>query len=292
MPIRFILPILLFMLAVYTNVDNLSLELRFSGRDLLLLSWDEYLFHGITFVTVANSLRGFWATLVWYGYYSLSLILPLALCMSFIFSRRDIYKKLLLSSVLVVMIALPFWAVIPCQDPNNAFIVNLRNTPIPPSVSAAVSTMSPKAKAEAGLISHDEQDHVNHNAVPVSCFPSMHASWTYVILFFAFLVSPWTLIITIPWAIVVLTGGIYLAQHYVVDYLAAIPVAALAIFLSFLLVKFEKRLKKPFHGDDQEHEEQNTKQIPDPDFLEVKKIKKEALASLKRWKKKSSSQNF
>lgn len=76
----------------------------------------------------------------------------------------------------------------------------------------------------------------------------MHAGWSFVVVFFAFLFSPWTLLVTLPWTASLLLGGLYYGQHYAVDYLMALPITAFAIFLSFFLVNLEAKQRKKKAG--------------------------------------------
>ncbi|MDQ5982860.1 MAG: putative primase/helicase, partial [Patescibacteria group bacterium] len=67
-------------------------------------------------------------------------------------------------------------------------------------------------------------------------FPSDHAVWAILTLYILYLLTPWSLILSIPWVFCVLSGGVYFGQHYVVDYIAGILVAIICIVGSNQLI--------------------------------------------------------
>ena len=75
-----------------------------------------------------------------------------------------------------------------------------------------------------------ETDKSRDNAVPISCFPSMHATWGMFIVYYFARWRRKTLYFTVPWCILMLLGGLALGQHYLVDYMVAIPVMILCVW--------------------------------------------------------------
>jgi hypothetical protein len=73
----------------------------------------------------------------------------------------------------------------------------------------------------------------------------MHATWSVLSIYFFSLLLPLSLIVTVPWVMLLLTGGLLFAQHYLVDYLVALPVAAASILISAWLLRREERQKSP-----------------------------------------------
>ena len=88
----------------------------------------------------------------------------------------------------------------------------------------------------------------------------MHATWSLLAVYYLARIWRWTLLVSIPWALLLMTGGIFLAQHYVVDYLAAAVVAALAIALAHVAITWEATWPwKKIHNN--ERKEENIERI-------------------------------
>ena len=86
-------------------------------------------------------------------------------------------------------------------------------------------------------IAKAETNALRDNTVPVSCFPSMHAAWSFMVVYFLAKLRRWTLFVSLPWLALLLMSGIYFAQHYVVDYVVSVPIVAISLFLAYLLIK-------------------------------------------------------
>lgn len=252
-PLRIVIPLALVALSFYTLLGNMSLELRFSGRDIMFWRIDEIVFGSNSFIWLptyiaADTLR----VLLQYAYFSLPVVMSVTLATLFYASRQNLFRKAIISFMLSLIVAFPFFYAFPCQDPNNFFLSNIRNNSFPEDISRTLVAYSPSIETKKIIerISNAEADEENDNAVPISCFPSMHATWSFFIVYFLFRLRKWTLFVTLPWTILLLLGGLYFAQHYAIDYLVAIPVAAASIFLAGLLLRLEiwykgKTIAKP-----------------------------------------------
>lgn len=257
LPLRIAAPFILTSLPLYTLLANLNYQLRFSGEDLLFFKSDQFLFGYTPFVKIVSVFHSpFFSALFGNAYFSLGLVMSGMFAFLFLFSspyslftkwikntRNNIlFREALLSFIISLLIAFPLFYTFPCQDPNNYFIRNIRNNAFSQDVKNALANYHPSQETKniIARIADAETQPLADKSVPISCFPSMHAIWSFFVVYFLFALTPWSLILTIPWALFLLAGGIYFAQHYVIDYFAAIPVAIISIVIAKTLLRFEQ----------------------------------------------------
>jgi len=218
---------------------NASYQLRFSGNDLLLFRWDQALFGSSPFFWLPNVFSPpLFAALFQYAYFSLGLALVGTLALLFIVSRENLFRKKVASFLLSLVLAFPLFYVLPCAGgPYHYFVENLGGNVFSSDVRQlrAAYHPSPDVSAISSRIGDSDKDVARNNTVPISCFPSMHAIWGLFVVYFAMRVRAWSLFLTIPWLVLMLIGGLFFAQHYAVDYLASLPVAAASIWLGGLV---------------------------------------------------------
>lgn len=227
-----------------TLLANISYNARFTQLDLLFLKLDYALFGGSPFLLLPRLFPYDWvAFLLVQCYLSLSIgISAMFVCLYF-FDVKRLFRQAVIAFILTLVIAYPFFYMFPCQAPGNFFIRNIRGYQFPPDIEQIRQnyTASALTRQVITTFSESEINYARDKAVPISCFPSMHSTWALLVIYFLARVRTWSLFFTIPWTLLLITGGVYFAQHYAVDYLAAIPVAALAIILAHFLLKWEEQ---------------------------------------------------
>lgn len=229
---------------------NASYQLRFSGKDLLLFRWDQILFKSSPFFWLPNVISSpFFSMLFQYAYVSLGILMIGTLALLFIVSRENFFRKAVMSFLLSLIVAFPLFYFLPCAGgPYHYFVENLRGNAFPADVAQlrAAYHPSPDSSAVSKRIADSDKDIAHDNAVPISCFPSMHAVWALFVVYFAMRVRRWSLFFTIPWLILMLISGLFFAQHYAVDYIVALPVATLSVFLANFIIKYDEEIYKIF----------------------------------------------
>ena len=240
---RVLIPLILVPLAAYQFIAVISYHLRFSALDPMFFGWDEKIFGGQAFIFLPSVFKNQTMTLLFSNAYSiLPIMISLTMIVLYLKSPDNMFRKMLAAYVISIFIAMPFFYSFPCQDPNNYFLKNIRGRSFPTKVYAQLNQYSPNqlTKEVTQKISDSETHNEAVNAVPVSCFPSMHAAWSLLVIFF--LASVWrpSLFLTVPWTLLLLTGGLYFAQHYAVDYLMAVPVVLASILLGGILIRPKK----------------------------------------------------
>lgn len=218
----------------------LDVVLRNIGKDLWLWHMDELLLGHQLFIALPTLLpQTFVAQELWVLYTSLPLVMGSVLVITFIVSRAYLFRWALLSFSICFFFAWPFFVNVPCQDPGEFFIRNVREETFSPSVQQELSEYAPGYLTEKlvnQLQTAETSVYDNSNVVPISCFPSMHAQWGVLSVFFLTIINRRLIIPLLVWLVVMLAGGIYFAQHYFVDYLVAVPIALFSIAVSWWLV--------------------------------------------------------
>lgn len=243
-PLRVIIPIALTTLPFYQLLSHFSYELRFVGKDIILATADQNLIGGLLFVYLPTQFTAIWISkLVYYAYLSLSIAISALLAWLFLLKKEMLFRLAVSAFIFSFVFSFPLFYVMPCQDPVHFFVQNDRGNIIPPSIATEMAGYQPSefTKARITKIGLSEVRENRDNAVPVSCFPSMHAVWSLIVIYFLARISRWTILLSIPWLAVNLAGGLYYAQHYLVDYIVAIPIAMISIGAAYLLFKFKTK---------------------------------------------------
>lgn len=244
-PIRVVLPIVITTLPMYQLLSHFSYELRDSGKDLILAAADQNLIGGLLFVYLPTAFSAVWiGKLVYYAYLSLALMMSGLLVWLFLLKKETLFRLAVTAFIFSYVFSYPLFYLMPCQAPSVYFVLNEKNFPTTPKIQAEMDTYKPSSfttekinKIVNSSVSPDKDD-----AVPISCFPSMHAVWSLIVIYFLARISRYTILFSVPWLVLNLSGGLYFAQHYLVDYIVAIPIAMLSISCAYWLLKIKKRV--------------------------------------------------
>lgn len=237
--IRSILPIGLLSGPVYELLGNISYELRFELKDVLLARADYILTKHYFFIDLANTFTSKWFNfLMYYSYVSLATLMGTTLLLLLFINKDNLLRLAITAFVFSNILAYPFFYLLPAPGPLYSLIVNVRNVALPDDISNIVKKYNPSiyttetTKSIMDFFVNKDRD----NSGAVSSLPSMHATWALITAYFLWRFRKVTLIFTIPWIILMLSGGLYFSLHYFIDYIAAIPIAILSIIFSHLLI--------------------------------------------------------
>ncbi len=243
----------IFILLVYSMISivlNTLLFLVFTSVDLLtvvkstfdLMSYDHRLFG--SFVPFTIHILGripYFDQLAIFFYSSLVYVMPVVLLVFFLFNKK-LFRVYIMSFFLVFMIALPFWKIVPAISPIAMYRFNLFDLPIPTYIVSEMDRypVSPYLVKHSADIERSFIDSSN-NMIAVSTFPSMHAAWATITVFFAIELF-WPLgLVLIPWCIMNIIGAVYSEQHFGVDVIFGIILAFIVIFIVKSLLSIEKK---------------------------------------------------
>jgi membrane-associated phospholipid phosphatase len=151
--------------------------------------------------------------------YGLHFLLVMGSAVLLWYSNKSLYKRYVYSLVVCSYMSLAFYIIAPSAPPwYNGLVTNLlANT----SSQAGSSSLIGELARFGGMIESDK----------LAAFPSLHAA--YVVLFGYFTIKLRRIygLISIPITAGVLFSTIYLGQHYVVDLVGGVAVAATSVFI-------------------------------------------------------------
>jgi hypothetical protein len=236
---------------------ELSVVLGIQSKDMLLWNLDVMVLGAQPFVVLPTALTHPWAThAMFYLYASLPFVVGGFFVYLFIRSRPNLFRLALISFTVSVFLAWPLYMSFPCQDPGNYFVFNLYNNTFSQEVEDVMRSYAPTPLTTDYMMTlhRAETQEDPFPTVPISCFPSMHAVWGLLCVVFLGLMHRWIWMPGLLWLVGMLAGGVYFGQHYVVDYLAAIPFTILVLVLSRALLRMDDK-KKPqgYEGDTSRH---------------------------------------
>ena len=237
-PLRLIWPLTLASVVLYALLDVMGMKVDAHTRDIWLNNLDQHLFGFSPFLHFPSVYQSpIFEILIEYAYLMLQGVIALSLVIFLLLRQTTLIRKFIWCFLMSLTLGFPLFYAVPCQDPNNFFIRNLRGHELPVAIQTELNDYSPSSETRTIIdkIQTAETSIQNNNA-PISCFPSGHAMWSIFVVYFLAVLQPWTLAISLPWLFCVLSGGVYFGQHYVVDYLMALPVALLCIFTSNKLI--------------------------------------------------------
>lgn len=149
---------------------------------------------------------------------SFSMMVGVTLLILYIWGKRKDFFAYVAAGFIGCTMGFFFWYTYPINSPNN-FYIDHNKMPVEYNPPQNVLDLQTKIR--------DDQRALH----PISTFPSMHTMWALMIIYYLAKVKKETLLISIPWVIFLILGTAYLAQHYFVDAVWAIPMAYVAILL-------------------------------------------------------------
>jgi len=116
------------------------------------------------------------------------------------------------------------------MSPHDRFIHNVYDLSIPTSVEPYLESYVPHQEIATFLDGMRERKK-DLSVMPTSTFPSAHVAWGAFLVYYAYRVQRWLVVLALPFAIFSSIGTFLLAQHYFVDLPAGILVAVVAIYI-------------------------------------------------------------
>lgn len=228
-----LLLIALVILPIYHLVVNLGYQSKSLDKDAILAVADQNLIGGLLFVFLPTQFNALWiSNLVYYAYISLAAVFAVLVVWLFLLKKAQLLRVVVASVVFSLMFSLPLFYLMPCQGPSLAFIENSQNVSVPASVTQEMGGYYPSEFVKNKITDISKNQ--------TSCFPSMQAVLALIAIYFFARIDRRTIFLSIPWLTLNLAGGLYYAQHYLVDYIVAIPVAMLGIASAYLLFRSKK----------------------------------------------------
>lgn len=227
-------------LAIYLAASFLAGALNATNasrlRDVLILSWDKALTGIYPFIAWGNIHYPSWL----FGFIEWSFsALPFGVTIfAFYLAIKDarLLREYATAFSLALLILIPIWAIYPALSPQDRFVNNVYELPVPPAIGVQLAAYHPQAELR-DFFSAIRQEKIGLDGVmPTTTMPSAHVAWGAMLFIYALRdrkLLGWILLAPIVASIF---GTALLAQHYFVDAPAGILVAiAAAILAKFAL---------------------------------------------------------
>lgn len=128
----------------------------------------------------------------------------------------------------------------PVLSPNDRFVDNVYNLPIPAEVQQYVEEYRPQKE----VLAFWEKIYASREGLeifPTTAIPSAHVVWAVFLVYYAYRTWKWLLLAAFPFAFLSTFGTTLFAAHYFVDIPAGLICGILAIFIVGLIAKKRKQ---------------------------------------------------
>jgi len=239
-------------------IGLMAIQLRGNLIDNWLMRIDKSMLGFYPFLWSQDSIGflKYLAPLFLYSFCLLGSLMGISWLVFYLINQRKLFSQYIIAMTLATMIALPIWFFFPANSPQNTFLNNVYGREIDPFIKNSVEDYQPNKYI---INFHREVGASPGDVAPVTTMPSMHVAWTIIIVYYLFKFRRKTIYFTLPWAFFSILGTVYLAQHYFIDILIALPITLLAIWLANCLVKAGERYYQG--GDWDKLEKDSKKQI-------------------------------
>jgi membrane-associated phospholipid phosphatase len=212
--VRDFLPFLLVIWG-YENMHLVTETLHFEDKHRWLIAADEWMFGGINpLVWLQRCISPLLTKLMLAAYTGYFFYTPILAMMLYRRGQIDGFRDTMLAVVMTLLLGFIGYVAVPALDP--AFTMRERF-----SVSLLGSPMTRRAL---------DLYQISALAVPRDCFPSLHTAVTLVTLFFAWRLWRRYFWLLLPLAAALVFSTVYLRFHYVIDLVAAVPLAVFTVW--------------------------------------------------------------
>jgi membrane-associated phospholipid phosphatase len=212
--VRDFLPFLLVIWG-YENMHLVTETVHFEDKHRWLIAADEWMFRGVNPVVwverwVTSSLTNLMSA-AYAGHFFFTPVLAMVL-----YRRGQIegFRDTMLAIVMTLLVGFIGYVVVPslapCFTMRERFSVSLQGSPL----------------AQKALDLYT----ISALEVPRDCFPSLHTAVTLVALMFAWRLWRGYFWVLLPCAAALVFSTVYLRLHYVIDLVAAVPLAAFSVW--------------------------------------------------------------
>lgn len=145
-----------------------------------------------------------------------------------LFYKKGIHFNSFITKILIaVVICVPLWIIFPASMPGQMYIDNIFHQTISDDIKVSLAKTSTSPTILRKIVSYDHSwTDLSGERLITSNFPSMHTIWIILLIYSVAQIIEKRIftIITIIFGLAVITGAVYLLQHYVVDILAGLMI--------------------------------------------------------------------
>jgi hypothetical protein len=224
------LPAFLFIILLSFTLDGLNGLDRARLVDAALLGPEHALFGGYVFVALGSiHYPAFLIRFIIFSFENMSGILLLSAFLLAYFSMR-LLREQVASFCFAMILMVPLWFAFPALSPQDRFVDNVYHLPIMANIAVAITAYHPGPQIADFLASVRAGKNGLAN-MPTSTMPSAHAVWAVLAGFYLFRAKKWLGWIALPFLAASFIGTVILAQHYFLDVLFGLAIAAFAIWV-------------------------------------------------------------
>lgn len=227
-PAFFLMLLISFILGEMNAMDRVRL------MDVTLLGVDHALLGGYAFMV--SSLIPYPAFLIQFIIFSFENMVGGLFLAAFVIAyiNMRVLRELVAAFCFCTLLMLPLWIAFPALSPQDRFVDNVYHLSIPSQAAAIIAAYRPDAQI-AAFLAGVRTNKAGLADMPTSTMPSAHAAWAAIVGYYLFRAKKWLGWVALPFLLASTAGTVILAQHYFLDVLAGIFIAAIAIRVVFFL---------------------------------------------------------
>jgi len=205
-------------------------------RDELLFSWDVWLTGTFPPLTLSSfQYPGWFVSTVESPFFYLVPVLTIFGAYLFI-ARPHVFREAAGAFFLAAIIMFAGWFTFPVLSPNDRFVDNVYNLPVPPETQQYVERYQPQKEVLA-FWEKIYASRENMEIFPTTAIPSAHVVWAVFLIYYSWRVWKWLLVFSLPFGLLATFGTNLFAAHYFVDILTGVVCGAGAIFIARWLAR-------------------------------------------------------
>ena len=224
-----------FMYVIYESIHTIGPSLHGITYDTVLSKIDLALFRSEAYVDfpIAVFRTPHYQIIAYYLAFCYSVVFVVYWGMGFLLRgirARLVFRRYMLSVLMTSLFAYFSYIIVPAQGPYESFVRS--------DIAAHFGHWQSYAGA-LSIANFADNIRIMHpgGQAAFDAFPSLHTAWAILMIGFTARHVPKLLWLIGPWAIGTVLGTIYFQQHYLIDLVAGIPLAAAGCFAAHLLLE-------------------------------------------------------
>lgn len=200
-----------------------------------LAEWDKEVFGDYLYFLPADA----WLEYVFIGAYRLLNFFIGALLFLSLFLDKILFRKIIFSVLLISILSVPVWYILPATSPAGFFRQDVFHIQPPSEIEQALrrKPLTPFMQGEMQRMKSVWIVPVN-GYFNVSTIPSLHAGFGLLVVIFFYRLRKYSLAVTLPWFLLNCIGAVYIEQHFGMDILVGIVLAAGVYFFTGWLFRY------------------------------------------------------
>ncbi len=241
---KIVLPVFLSLYFLTTSLTSINAINRHGLKDEALINLDKSLTGGYPFIAIQTINYPLWFIKITEFSFQYLLLILVAFGFLVLYKNRRIALELSSAFCLSLVLMLSLWLRFPALSPQDRFIDNVYNLPVPPQIKTALASYHPQ-KETANFLAQVREKKNKIPDMPTTTIPSAHIAFGLIFGYYIWRTRRLWGLVFLPILIFSSLGTNFFAQHYFVDVPAGIIIAAASIALTQLYFAFWEKRKTP-----------------------------------------------